>query len=272
MGHLHELLGMAKACESHAFLVEVLGTLSNLSFQGTAEIVAYHELIVQYNLRDFFVKLLSPSHNMLEDDLLLAIIMVVGCFAATASACSLFSEPRFLRLLLEHMAEKLQDEEVALQSVYTLFKLLLHRESREQLCAHTQCVAILHALCDDANSKINSLSAMSLDIIADYGDPQILEAVTLKRFEQHNQEWIQFIESLTETQNAADMTDIRPLSPTELATAHGGGGDLSDDEYDEQNMHFMDEFSDDESDDEDDDDDNSDDVEVTMEPLMQNIK
>jgi len=270
--HLHELLGMAKACESHAFLVEVLGTISNLTLQGTAEIVAYHELIVQYNLREFFAKLLS--HSALEDDLLIAIIGVVGCFAATPSACALFAEPRFLRLLLEHIAEKLSDEEIALQSVFTLFKLLLHRESREQLCAHTQCVAILHALSDDANSKISSLSTLSLDIIADYGDAHILEAVTLKRFEQHNQEWIRFIESLTQTHNAdaadGDMNDIRPLSPTELATASHGGGDLSDDDDDEydrqQNMHFMDEFSDDES------DEASDDVQVTMEPLMQNIK
>jgi hypothetical protein len=98
--------------------------------------------------------------------------------------------------------------------------------------------------------------------------------VTLKRFEQHNQEWIRFIESLTQTHNAdaadGDMNDIRPLSPTELATASHGGGDLSDDDDDEydrqQNMHFMDEFSDDES------DEASDDVQVTMEPLMQNIK
>lgn len=89
---------MAKSCESQEFLVEVLGTISNLSYQGTAEIVPYHELIMQYNMLDWFTKLLA--HTMMEDDLLVSIIMVIGCFAATAKSCALFAEPRLLRLLV----------------------------------------------------------------------------------------------------------------------------------------------------------------------------
>ena len=249
--HLHELLGMTKSCESQEFLVEVLGTISNLSYEGTTEIVAYHELIVQYNILDFFTKLLT--HTLIEDDLLISIVMVIGCFASTEKSCSLFAEPRLLRLLVEHIADKLYDEEIALQSIYTIFKLLLHQDSREYICRESEFINIIQQLSNDKNSQIKMYADLCMDIIMDYGD-EWSESIREKRFEQHNIEWIEFIESLTESQNAGN---IRPLSPTELTSLVGTANKNDDDYMDDMqlaNMHFMSEFSDDEDDDENQDD------------------
>ena len=148
--------------------------------------------------------------------------------------------------------DKLYDEEIALQSIYTIFKLLLHRDSREYICREPQCIQIIQSLSEDSNSQIKYIASLCLDVVVDYGD-EWSESVREKRFDQHNQEWIQFIESLTETQN---LDNIRPTSPNELMSLVRMQSDEDDDEFMDdvhssmqlKNMHFISEFSDDDDD------------------------
>lgn len=308
--HLHELLGMAKASESQQFLVEALGAISNLSYLDTAEIVPYHELLVQYDVVDWITKLLSVGNAVvpsmrgsgaaasssstamemdleteMEDDLLVAILMLIGCFAASSKSCALLADPRLMGLVLQHIAGKLDDEEIALQAIYTVFSLLLHRESRECLCREPRCIPIIQQLAKDSNDSIRSMAANCLDIVVDFGD-EYSERVRAQRFYEHNREWILFVESLSENGNAngsgirsdrrnqtqnehedddddvemamtAKRMRLRPTSPNELVSLLDDGdddGDLflddahSSMQYQWQNMHFISECSDDDDD------------------------
>merc|ERR1712228_289753 len=107
---------------------------------------------------------------------------------------------------------------------------------------------IISKLASDKNKQIVQISELCLSLIVDHADDGYADAIRQKRFEQHNFEWIQFIESLTETHNAAHI--IRPLSQTELMMiGNDDNMDESEDDYfgDMDDMHMMTEFSDDES-------------------------
>merc|ERR1712228_772537 len=97
---------------------------------------------------------------------------------------------------------------------------------------------IISKLASDKNKQIVQISELCLSLIVDHADDGYADAIRMKRFEQHNFEWIQFIESLTETNNAEH---IRPLTPTELMMATNDSMDESEDDYfgDAPDMHLM---------------------------------
>ncbi len=43
---------------------------------------------------------------------------------------------RFIRILYELLTEKIDDVEIVTQTVYALFKMLLHKETREAISLH----------------------------------------------------------------------------------------------------------------------------------------
>jgi hypothetical protein len=87
------------------------------------------QLIVQHGLVEFCLKHLMPGFA--EDDLVLEIIIMLGTLAADPQAAPMLANHRLIHCLHDVLLEKSDDDEVVLQIVFTLFKFLLHRETRE---------------------------------------------------------------------------------------------------------------------------------------------
>jgi len=70
-----------------------------------------------------------------------------------------------LRLLLHLPAEKNADEDITLQAVFAIFKLLLHEESRRAVTRHESLSETILSLVVDPHHEIRKFAHMCLDII-----------------------------------------------------------------------------------------------------------
>ncbi len=117
--YLHEFAGMMTHNNSPDFIVEVLGTLGNLSFpppplseedpESTAAeepsdsmeigvgVVRYNEIITRHHIVDYFISLLSSE--LCEDDILLQLIIVIGTFCNDEKSASCLGDDHLLSLL-----------------------------------------------------------------------------------------------------------------------------------------------------------------------------
>eukprot|EP00497_Spongosphaera_streptacantha_P000385 TRINITY_DN1240_c0_g1_i1.p2 TRINITY_DN1240_c0_g1~~TRINITY_DN1240_c0_g1_i1.p2 ORF type:complete len:233 (-),score=44.07 TRINITY_DN1240_c0_g1_i1:127-825(-) len=181
--YLHELVGMTMHANSHDLLVELLGIVGNISLAG----MRYAELVANNRFVEFLIKLLVPGFA--EDDVLLQVIIVLGTLAGDPNASPYIADQRLTRMLLGLYQEKVDDEEIALQLSFTVFKLLLHEPTRNVILSLPGFVDSILTLADDQNPKIKQFTNKSLDIIAECGN-DLMEKVRNHRFELLNKDWI----------------------------------------------------------------------------------
>lgn len=156
--HLHELVGMATATTSQAFLLEVFGTLANICLPD----VMYSELIIQHGLLEFMMKHLVPGFS--EDDVVLEVLMLIGTLARDPKSAIMLGNARLIRILYELLNEKAEDVEIVLQLLYTTYKLLLHEPSRLSVIAHEPFANCLLDLVVDPEPQIRILANQSLGV------------------------------------------------------------------------------------------------------------
>jgi len=197
--YTHELIGMAIHSESHDFLVEILGTIGNIALTG----MRFAETMANTNIIEYLTKLLVPGFA--EDDIILAVVICIGTFATDPNTAPFLADQRLCHMLNKLFVEKIDDEEIALQLSYTLFKLLMHEPTRKSILATPNFIDAIFALADDQNSKIKQLTNYSLDIVAECGlSDDLAERVRECRFEIHNRTWLT---AVTDAQSKGGLTE-----------------------------------------------------------------
>jgi len=192
LSDIHELFGMAlhnQNPDAHDVLVELVGLLAQLVFPN----VSYADLIVQHGLVEFCLKHLMPGFA--EDDLVLEIIIMLGTLAADPQAAPMLANHRLIHCLHDVLLEKSDDDEIVLQIVFTLFKFLLHRETREVIMQNEGLVVALLELLQASNPVIRHTVNDALEVIVECGEIYH-EQVVEKRFEHHNREWLQLMHEM----------------------------------------------------------------------------
>jgi len=168
-------------------LVEILGTLGNLNIPH----FDYTNLVYQHDLLSFLTSHIHPG--VVEDDIMLEVVIFTGTIANEALAMDLVNSG-LVEKLYELMSEKKDDDEFVLQITFTFSRLLLFNATREALLHYTQVVLYLVELLQDNNKEVRKTADVALDLVID-SDEELAEKVRQMKFEAHNHDWLEIIES-----------------------------------------------------------------------------
>lgn len=170
------------------FLVECLGILGNLTIPD----LDYEKIALKYDLIDWMIKKLEP--DACADDIILEVIIMAGTFASDEICASMILESGMLKLIIDLLNAKQEDDEIVLQIVYLFHQLICHSSTRNMIIKETQIPAYLTDLMHDKNAEIRKLCDISLDIVAAF-DEEWAKKIQMEKFRWHNCHWLEMVDS-----------------------------------------------------------------------------
>ncbi|CAK9102885.1 Kinesin-associated protein 3 (KAP-3) (KAP3) (Smg GDS-associated protein) [Durusdinium trenchii] len=192
---MNEFVRMAVCSVDHPdFLVEVLGTLANV----TLEEVAWGELC-ESGLLELLTRLLVPSFS--EDDVVLECVLLIGNLASSRDSVQHVAESRLPTMMQDLLVEKREDEEIVVQLLFAFQCLVSHDEVREFVLQETELAPAIMRFARARNPLVLEYTTALLQIVAVASDNQTTEegvpdwVAQIKgfRFEQHNPEWCRYV-------------------------------------------------------------------------------
>lgn len=139
----------------------------------------------------FLASHLAPG--AVDDDVMLEGVMLLGALACDEAADDMVAAGVPGRLYALMSAQK-DDDEFVLQTCWTFYRLLLVPASRNALLRGTQVVIYLVDLLQDEHAEIARIAGLALDAVTDH-DEEWASRIRGLKFEAHNAEWIEAVES-----------------------------------------------------------------------------
>jgi len=228
-----DLIRLAKQTANPDLLVEVLGTLGNLTGIG----INFAHLIEVERLIDFFEQHLQPDH--IEDDIMLEVVVFIGtiCNDDVHNVGPLIANSSLIVTLTNLLTEKQEDDEIVLQVLYVFYRLVVHQDTREVLLRQTDAVSHIIDLLADNNMQIRKMADQALELIMEMDD-ELGKRIRHRKFVVHNQQWWQMVTGTYEEEGM----EQQGMTEQEMPYAGGpymdqGYGDSDGDEpYDEMDM------------------------------------
>ena len=119
--HIKALVQMLAACDNHDVLVEILGTLGNLTNADLPTSQPWSRFIKDFNLIPLLSKLLIPG--MSQNDVILEVVIFASTMLGDKDACELVVATNLVQLLLSMWKEKgKHDIEILLQLIYCIYR------------------------------------------------------------------------------------------------------------------------------------------------------
>ena len=198
--------------EDMAFVVEVLGVLVSIENEEL-----WPKVLSTTDILDFIQKHIVPGYA--EDDIILECIMLIGTVTCSDKCAKMVKTTMVIQQLNNLLEEKQEDDEMVMQIMFAFYKLLLCKSTREMILHETKVVNYLLELLQDQNPRIKKLADEILGLVQEVDDDW-KEDIKLKRFEIHNQEWLEQVANNTSEQweeesdedsgqmHWADMSDL----------------------------------------------------------------
>jgi hypothetical protein len=198
--------------EDMGFVVEVLGVLVSVESEET-----WLKIIANTSMLDFIQKHIVPGYA--EDDIILECIMLIGTITCSDKCAKQVKSTMIIQQLNNLLEEKQEDDEMVMQIMFAFYKLLLCKSTRETILHETKVVNYLLELLQDQNPRIKKLADEILGLVQEI-DEDWKEEIKLKRFEIHNNEWLDQVANNTSEQweeesdedsgqmHWADMSDL----------------------------------------------------------------
>jgi hypothetical protein len=198
--------------EDMAFVVEVLGVLVSIENEEM-----WAKILTSSGILDFIQKHIVPGYA--EDDIILECIMLIGTVTCSDKCAKLVKTTMVIQQLNNLLEEKQEDDEMVMQIMFAFYKLLLCKSTREMILHETKVVNYLLELLQDQNPRIKKLADEILGLVQEIDDDW-KEDIKSKRFEIHNQEWLDQVANNTSEQweeesdedsgqmHWADMSDL----------------------------------------------------------------
>eukprot|EP00095_Tigriopus_kingsejongensis_P012143 maker-scaffold954_size76946-snap-gene-0.19 protein:Tk12143 transcript:maker-scaffold954_size76946-snap-gene-0.19-mRNA-1 annotation:"kinesin-associated protein 3-like" len=183
-----DIADAVQRASSEEFRVECVGILGNLTISD----LDYERMLTEYNLVPWMKTKLVPGRG--DDDLVLEIVVFIGTCATDASAAMFICKSGVLEALIELLKAKQEDDEIVLQVVYLFHLLCTHEKTRNFLISETEAVAYLIDLMHDKNTQVQKVCDATLDIISQI-DQEWAERVQREKFQFHNTQWLEVIQS-----------------------------------------------------------------------------
>jgi hypothetical protein len=197
---LLRILKQEQAEREHDVMVEVIGTLNNLSVYDLPRtnkepIPLWSTFVRKYDLVSFISMYLVPE--MAQLDVVLEVVIFTGQILTDETVAPMIAVSNIPKALFELWMDKAnQDLELKVQILFTFLRLLSHQETREELMYGTRAASEILDHCDDEHPSVKATSCRCLDIILECDRDesgrlgQLGTQICRKRFEAHNREWI----------------------------------------------------------------------------------
>ena len=153
-------------------------------------------MLTQTKVLDFLHKTLTVGYT--DDDIVLESIMLVGTMTNSAKTAQLIANSMIIRQLNTLLSEKQEDDEMVQQILFTFYRLVFYKQTRDVILNETQVVNYMLELLQDKNQRIRKMADTVLSVVQEV-DPTWSQSIRHKRFYLYNQEW------LTAVQNMEDM-------------------------------------------------------------------
>jgi hypothetical protein len=162
----HHVLDLFKLCqqasaENEDLLVEVLGTIANLTVADLPRGMVFADLIVRYGMVELLQRHLAPG--MYQDDVVLASVQVAGAFCSEHEAARVLIESPLVRNINDILSSKSSDNEIVLQSLWCVFQLLAYDDTYESLLYNT---SLVDNICDCLGNRNNEVRMMADEILS----------------------------------------------------------------------------------------------------------
>ena len=151
------------ATENTDLLLEVLGTMGNLTPNDLPDSLTFADLIARYNLVEFFQRQLVPG--MAQDDIILQIIILVGAMVAEHEAARVLIGSPIIKTVYDVMRSKRDDDEIVLQTLYAFMPLLTHPDTYESLVYETNFVDEVCRSLSKRNNEVQVVCEQILKIV-----------------------------------------------------------------------------------------------------------
>jgi hypothetical protein len=191
------LLKLCLGCDTHDLLVELLGTLGNMTQEDMPKGTKWSSLIKEHNLCGYLGKLLVPG--MSQNDVVLECVILVGQMCVDEKTATMIASSSLIRALHELWQDKSDDGEVVLQLLTTFHRMLHFPQTREELLYSTEAMGDISDCVGSKHRATRIIAEKCLDIILEQDrspDGEIGELgaqVRRRRFLAHNKEWMETV-------------------------------------------------------------------------------
>lgn len=201
---------------SHDVMLEALATLANLTPSDLPTKAPWDRLISEHALLPFLSKLLVPGFS--QDDVVLEVVLLVGALALEPKCAPLIASSRILRSLHALFQEKQHDSELTLQLLFTLYRLMRHRETYEELLYGGNGGGIVPDLlmaADAPNIEVRRMCDMLMDLIVDRDSSEagvlgeFARLIRQRRFEIYNAEYLEILHESANGRGGRSMGIMR---------------------------------------------------------------
>jgi len=192
--HFKLMLNVLTDTDNHDTLIELLGTLANMTTYDVPANTSWSKLCREYNLISLFSKMLIPG--MAQNDLILEVIMLISSIANDANACIMIASSNLIGLLYQTWKDKSEDIEIKLQLIHCFHKLFLVDKSREEAMYSTRIVVDIMECLSDPSAAVRACADEVTELALEYdrlenGDLGALGLrIRKKRFEGFNNKWL----------------------------------------------------------------------------------
>jgi hypothetical protein len=190
-------------CDSHDLLLEILGTLANLTTLDLPMNQGFSKIMLDFNLLSLLNKLLIPG--MAQNDIVLEVILIFSTAVSDSQCCKIVMKHNLVATFYQLWREKGVggggagggDIEIMLQLIYLFYKLLWNENTQEEVLYGTRVIIDIIECLHHPNGAVRAISDQVVELVLelDRNDltgelGQLGLQIRKKRFESYNQKWL----------------------------------------------------------------------------------
>ncbi|CAE7385495.1 KAP115 [Symbiodinium microadriaticum] len=234
--HIKNICRLAVDADSHDLLVEVLGTLANLTILDLPMNQGWSKLLGDYNIMSLITKLLVPG--MAQNDVLLEVIMIIAQAASDTHSCRMLAGNNIIGLLHQVWKDKGSDVEILLQLLFCFLKFFRQESCQEEAMYGTRVVVDIIDCLHHNSSAVRRIADQVCELVLELdreptGDlGELGRKIRKKRFDSYNQKWL--LEIAAEEESKLGLGSYGSYGEDELVRGHvHGGGSYDGGGYDD---------------------------------------
>lgn len=195
--HVKTLCQMALEAPNHDFLIEVVGTLANLTSLDLPG--GWCKVLKDYKMFQLVSKLLAPGAA--ELDLVLECIMLLAAAATEPKACDMICSGHILKTLHNLWTERgPNDVELLLQIMHCFYRLMLNESTQNAALYSTGVISDSIECLGHRNLAVNRLAESIATVVLELDRDPLTGALGIlgvqirnKRFESYNGTWLESV-------------------------------------------------------------------------------
>lgn len=192
--HIKNLCRLAVDADNHDLLVEVLGTLANLTILDLPMNQGWSKLLGDYNIMSLITKLLVPG--MAQNDILLEVVMIIAAAASDTHSSRMLVSNNIIGLLHQVWKDKASDVEILLQLLFCFFKFFQQECCQEEAMYGTRVVVDIIECLHHNSSAVRNMADQVCELVLELDREsngelgELGRKIKKKRFDSYNKKWL----------------------------------------------------------------------------------